>query len=625
MGRTATTRAAGKVTQNYNGGTIGNKDAEGLHHLARAGFGVFSYFTGASDLAAWKTANPTAKNPNFMYNQKLEYYSADKDATTMNGYSGTGEYWTYDPVKYWPNGIDLDNASTPSNTATQEQAGMLSFFAFAPYTAVTDTYDGTVPSEVSTYDAGVTEANTKKNNGPRGVVAITANNSQSDVWVKYLMPEADANTAVDLLWGVRGKETYKETDGSDNTDAAWANGDKYNVNLTKQIVKETSAERVKFLFKHALAKVGGQTVASESLDESDASCAFKVVADIDDNSSTPKTTGSDNQAAYLGSSFDNTKTLITLKEVKIQDGKSAANDGLADAGTTSTLNNSGWFNIEQGIWKGAEVVTAGATYNVTANSTDADADNTTYTLNMDIKEPSSVSDPSGTWSISGTTGVTTTPKPLFAKENVPGLLVIPGASTEIYVTVDYVVRTADTQLSTGYSEVEQRITNKVSLASLESNKYYTIIMHLGLTSVKFEAAVADWATADGGTFDENGTYTEDGTANTEVIWLPSNVVDGTSASVTPLTLSLPDRGGNAYDIAKEGGDAKKIALTVKLGEETKTPTSVTTNASWLTYNGGNLIATENTGAARSTTVYVTFTDGTVTHTGSIVVTQQTGE
>ena len=115
---------------------------------------------------------------------------------------------------------------------------------------------------------------------------------------------------------------------------------------------------------------------------------------------------------------------------------------------------------------------------------------------------------------------------MTAIEMNAGLLLIPGSGNTIYVTVDYIVRTAAPKLAAGFSEVEQVITNSVSLASLDPNKYYTIIIHLGLTSVKFEAVVADWATSNDGTWSEDGTYNagSGATENTQSIWLPSNVV-----------------------------------------------------------------------------------------------------
>ena len=538
MGRTATTRAATLEDQDYDGGAIGNADGDFTKDLKKARFGVFSYFTGAN---TWAT-NARTIAPNFMYNQELTWSTANP-----------ANMWIYTPVKYWPNGIDAANAADdPSNTAIQNQEGKLSFFAVAPFTATpTAAYssatDGTIPSNISSDDnVKQTSATTK------GIKAMTTNASGSDVWVKYLMPNAQEDQAVDLLWGVRGQKSYAETDAENNTVAAL--GSEYNVDLTKQIV----GEKVKFLFKHALAKIGGATATeTESATGNPAKCGFKVVVDVDGNGT--DAAGADNQDTYFDAGFSNTSTLVTIKEVKIRDLGSVVSDGDVTGVTTGTsnLNTFGWFNIETGTWCNEAGTVgnngAGATYKVVANN-DATLTNTTYLLNEKILETGAAKATDGTKKVvNGTTwttpanpvGVTTTPTDLFANENVPGLMVIPGGSADIYITVDYLVRTADPNLAAGYSEVEQVITNKVSLASLESNKYYTIIMHLGLTSVKFEAVVADWVSNDGTEFDEDGHAIDPATptANTESIWLPSNVVsasnirlnvasDATSATVT---------------------------------------------------------------------------------------------
>ena len=631
MGRATATRAA--IDQAYNYGTIGNASntTTGVTDLRFAQFGVFAYFTGAKTYVE----DAKTKAPNFMFNEHLWW-----DGTSTSDLNG-GKGWEYSPVKYWPNGIDADNASTPSNTATQAQAGMLSFFAFAPYMeqTTTNTLVGTAPTSVTAKDVKtpktITIGGSEVNNG---VVAISDNASPTDVWVKYVMPSANANEAVDLLWGLAGKDTYKETDASDPTLTI---GENYNVNLTKQIV----SEKVKFLFKHALAKVGGATTTvAESTTGNPTQCGFKVVADIDANETTsPKTQGANSQKTYFTKDFDVKKTLITLKEVSIRDGKSAAEAGVTTSTTTSTLNTFGWFDIETGSWStesgtyGRE--TDGATYNVTANNTDADVTNSTYTLNEDIREPDSgesgnaISNPDNDWSSINTgdsktlkaTGVDTGTnlKNVFANENVPGLLIIPGGNQEIYVTVDYIVRTADSKLASGYSEVEQVITNKVSLSSLQPNKYYTIIMHLGLTSVKFEAAVTDWTLQDGSTFATDGTVTESGNSNAEPIWLPSNVVTGIDISVQALTVTI-DNPETA--IPADGGDSNQKTLTVKLGDDIidAAKYTVITGASWLSYSAGKLIAAENedTVNSRSTTVTVSYKDDSnVIHTGTVVVTQ----
>ncbi len=490
LGKTGTTRA-------YSAGPIANETnaTKGVTDLKVATFAVFSYFTEADDYVI-STPSTTDLAPNFMYNQQITW-----------GSSLTTPAWTYSPAKYWPNGIDKDNTSTPSNTATQGAEGKLSFFAYAPYIATPSTnYDGDLPSAITNVD------NVKKNANTYGISAMTTNAYTGNVWVKYLMPNANISQAVDLLWGTNGLTTYNETDADDPTLASIGEG--YNINLTKQKV----TDRVKFLFKHALTKIGGNIEETEDLDEPATACNFEIKVDVDGNNG-------DNSTTYFTSGFDKTSTLVTVKEVKIMDGASAATAGLAASGTTSDLVKSGWFNIETGTWD-ATAVTTGATYSITANNTNANASDDTYTLNPKIKE-GTVSNAAGeawnTTNSGGAEGVEVTPKPLFAKETVPGLLLIPGGNQTIYISINYVVRTADPKLATGFTEVEQTITNKVSLTGLQPNKFYKIIMHLGLTSVKFEAKVADWATAAGGTYNTDGSYTTGGTANEESIWLPSNV------------------------------------------------------------------------------------------------------
>lgn len=524
MGNQRDTRAVGDnvVGASYQKGTIANENdaTKGTIALSNARFGVFAYYTGSTKYASW---SPSSKYPNFMYNEEIKY-----DAPT----SGTSQ-WYYDNVKYWPNGEDGNNTSSPSNTAVQKEPLYVSFFAFAPYMEEgTSATTGTVPTSVTAKDVKtpkkITINSSEVNNG---VVAISDNASPTDVWVKYVMPSANQSDAVDLLWGTRGTTAYNLADGTETVPAADASGNIYNVDLTKQKVNE----KVQFLFKHALAKVGGATAtATESTDGNPQHSGLKVVADIDANSSTPKTTGSDSQDTYFANKFSNETTLITLKEVKIQDGKSLAGDTEITWITTgnSNLNTFGWFNIETGAWctesgtyghDGSD----GATYSIKATSTNTEVTDTEYTLNKDIREPSSVTTSnisSSKWNISGTTGViTTTPKPVFCNENVPSLLLIPGGEADIYITVTYVVRTIDSKLKDGFTTVEQTITNKVSLASLNPNKFYSIIMHLGLTSVKFSATVSDWAIP--GDTDGDGVI-ESGETESDMqeIWLPSNVV-----------------------------------------------------------------------------------------------------
>ena len=89
--------------------------------LQKEGFGVIAYYTGSANYSAW-----TKEAPNFMYNTKVSIAGAD-------GTSPSSDPWTYSPTVYWPNG----NATADNVGATGTGVGKLSFFAYAPYTAVT--------------------------------------------------------------------------------------------------------------------------------------------------------------------------------------------------------------------------------------------------------------------------------------------------------------------------------------------------------------------------------------------------------------------------------------------------------------------------------------------------------
>ena len=513
LGKVGTTRG------DYSAGPITNATS-GDNSLRNAKFGVFAYYTGAKNyrgetttpnLFDWTSTNSNGtwkkdesnKYTNFMYNQQITWST-----------SNPTDKWVYSPVKYWPNGED-GNTSGPSTTAVQKESGKLSFFAYAPYVSTT-----TFTADASDQPTDVTA---KVAASGEGVIGMSTNVSNSNVWLKYKLHSGKENENVDLLWGTRGDAQYNLAGG---TDPSVTIGAAYNENLTKQKVDET----VKFLFKHATAKIGGSEKNTSGSDPKH--CGFKVVVDVDDNAGPHNPTG---QKTYFSEDFANTSTLVTIEWVKIQDGKTASEDdtnGLS--GKTSTLQNVGWFNIEEGKWDKVNLEGTGATYNVWAVQT-KDVENAKYELNTAIKEFDSNNASSYTtgtplvWNVSSgvTKGVSaTSATDLFSNaDDVPALQVIPGGTTQdLYISVKYWVRTIDANLNKTYTEVPQIITNQVSLTSLQPNKYYTIIMHLGLTSVKFEAVVADWETTSDGTYAENGTYTPGSTPNEAKVWLPSNVV-----------------------------------------------------------------------------------------------------
>ena len=104
MGKTSTRATVGKQGD-MTTSTLKALQTDG------GGFGVFAYYTGASN---WSTAG-TSTIPNFMYNQQVSWSS---------------DHWTYSPVKYWPNN---NNPADGSGATGSQDKNYLSFFAYAPY------------------------------------------------------------------------------------------------------------------------------------------------------------------------------------------------------------------------------------------------------------------------------------------------------------------------------------------------------------------------------------------------------------------------------------------------------------------------------------------------------------
>lgn len=174
------------------------------------GFGVFGYYTDNTTFAAAKTA-ATAK-PNFMYNEHVTGTLDDNTNPTLV------TAWSYSPIKYWPNEF--------GNTAVSTGTDKLSFFAYAPYVEVAN--DGTL-SPASTV----------------GITSLTGNNVNGDPSVSYTF-DTDPSASVDLMYGVAAAPI------SDGPVANTIAADAPLIDMTKQ----STAGKVSFKFKHALARLG---------------------------------------------------------------------------------------------------------------------------------------------------------------------------------------------------------------------------------------------------------------------------------------------------------------------------------------------------------------------------------
>lgn len=359
--------------------------------LTDKGFGVFSTYSNGAQY------DPATATPNFMYNQQVKY--------------ATGA-WTYSPVKYWPNETLVDS-QTPAATGGASYADNLSFFAYAPY---------------------VTSAS-----GDEGITAMTGNTTVGNPKITYVVAN-DPTKSVDLLWGVApaGGLRYTAVDGT-------------NINIPQgkpliNLIKPDKDQKIKFLFQHALARIG-----------------MTVVAAVD-------------QIAPGGTLDGGTK--IFVNSVTIADAVDATPYTIPSSGQLNLYNE----NAGVAKWE-SQVYTS--RFSATIDGTK---------LNADLQSTSG-------------TGVTTSEKKVIAKDAESKdqylmLIPTPNADAEFNVTINYDVVTTDAALDGGKSTVNNVITKKVTLSAKSTfdptitgfvnNKAYNLKLILGLTSVKLEAVVADW-------------------------------------------------------------------------------------------------------------------------------------
>lgn len=372
--------------------------------LGDPGFGVFAYHNQGNETD--DGSYDYAVGPNFMYDQQVTY----------------GTAWTYTPIKYWPNETTKDmhaesGASYSGKPTATTKNDVLSFFAYAPYVVSTTSV---APPTSGINDIMDNDVKTK------------------DPWVQYTVSKKPS-TSVDLVWGVAPAGGLSYTAVNNN-----------NISVgqglpLKNLVKPSKDQKIKFLFQHALARIG-----------------MTVVAAVD-------------QIAPGGKLDDATKIYVNSVT-------------LADGATTATIPTSGILNLNNdvaGVAKWESPVTD-PKYTVTINSSNE--------LNSDLT--------------SSGTGVTTSEKKVIAQAGSPlkdqylMLIPTPGTIGTFDVTIDYDVVTTDASLAAGKSTVNNVITKQITLntpstftptvGGFMNNKAYNLKLILGLTSVKLDAEVADW-------------------------------------------------------------------------------------------------------------------------------------
>ena len=426
---------------------------------ASAGFGVFAYYTQDKDYDA------TGENqtPNWMYNQQVKW-----DGTSA---------WTYSPLKYWPN----DNTTADDKGATGTTSSKVSFFAYAPFAG--DPATGAVA-------AGETS----------GITAFSANDATGHPTVTYKL--AADGKQVDLLWGTAAEgKTYETVTGSNVTVKKVSDAALAPTNLNLQKLK--TGQKIMFLFKHALAKFGGsgettKTNPDGTTETVTTTNGLQVKLDIDKD------------GAITGGNKDDA-TKVTIKNIEIKntaattpedingDGKADDNDKIVSGGT---------FDLATGLWTASTTDYVDIDHTITspgsAKGDGSETERSNATIADALAEPATVATGTAGWDALPT-GVTTTAQNVYKEESNP-LVFIPGTKPCFKITVEYVVRTKDAHLAKGYTEAVQKITHNVAFQdAVQVNKKYNLLIHLGLTSVKFEATVSNWDLDSAGT----GTGNED--------------------------------------------------------------------------------------------------------------------
>lgn len=245
------------ATQQTRSGHVGVLNTT---YLQQTGFGIFAYQQNNTSGGDAKYATGLYK-PDFMWNQQVFYNS-----------SAAG--WYYAPLKYWPNETKNDSQVIPSDPAgmpdqtTPKNIDRVSFFAYAPWVRANSNGRTTITdAETETKDITHTPAN---NEQKAGISYLINNEGKLCKWPKdassdyfdltdpklWYYVARDPNYSVDLLWGVApaGGLSYTDVSGENVT----VDEGKPLLNLTKPAVNTN----LKFMFQHALARLGVKVVAA---------------------------------------------------------------------------------------------------------------------------------------------------------------------------------------------------------------------------------------------------------------------------------------------------------------------------------------------------------------------------
>lgn len=408
------------------------------------GFAVFAYYTNNNEYDGQTL-------PNFMYNQNVKW---------------NGSIWSYTPIMYWPNEYGQNAISDDNDKVT--------FFAYAPYVEV-------VPSTGKL-------ANVSDGKDQWGIVQVSRNTTTGDPWVKYIA-SFDGAKQVDLCWGVNSTPSWNTVNAGVQTFTAelpWLNVERPREAETQ--ADATAASKVKFQFKHALSQLN---VTVDTYTDGDALQAVEdgsrvFVRSITFTGFTMKgmlNLNNTEAGKPLWIDFNGNGDLEAGQEIVVTDGRRDGKEGTAG----------GALPNEKGVGLNPEIVETEQAYNYATPTAWKTGD---YATDADKNVPY---------------GVDAEKRNVFRKwQDSPAKYIAMGATDPIYViptgedvqvTIVYDVETIDSQLpvyladaKTTGSNIENKITKTVNFgeSGMEAGKKYTINLHLGMNSVKIDAAVDGW-------------------------------------------------------------------------------------------------------------------------------------
>lgn len=389
-------------------------------------------------------------------------------------------YWEYSPIVYWPNEY--------GSSATSDDADKVTFFAYAPY--------------VETNGTG-------KVNGDNtwGITGMSKNSQAGDPFVKYIA-SFERTKSVDLLWGIvgSGDGSWALTQGGDPQSLTegfpWMDVQR----PAEAATQAAATQRVKFTFAHALTQL-----------------SMNIDAIVDDFTANSNDLAPGTKIYVRSLSM----TGVALK------GALNLNNTEADANRALWLDYNGLSDLETGVpvvlYDGRKDGKEGVSGAIATNEK-------IVGFNPDIIQGD---DPTG--------GVTKEAKKVFKDD--PVMLIPTGEDMELEIVYD--VETVNPNLATLLSDgqthgssIESKVRKTIDFQAgdiawadgLENGKHYTINLHLGMNSVKFDVnEITPWVEV---------------TSTTPDVYLPANfggeVSSRATAASEPLS-SFPVFTGLTYD------------------------------------------------------------------------------